>query len=98
MVHRRRSSSSYLVSGRAQNFTVDSLLPWGVQAVAGVEFRLAGRFRTFIEYAPSGYYTPEPDLFLLSFGQNSGTFPYINFPPLWALDPFEMRIGLRLIL
>ena len=82
----------------AQNFTIDTLLPWGVQAVAGVEFRLGGRFRTFIEYAPSGYYTPEPDLFLLSFGQNSGTFPYINFPPLWALDPFEARIGLRLIL
>ena len=79
----------------AQFFTIDQLLPWGVQVVAGAEFQLAARLRVFVEYAPSGYSTPEPALFLASFGKDGGTFPYINFPPSWALDPFELRFGLR---
>ncbi|HVP18681.1 MAG TPA: hypothetical protein VMU36_06760, partial [Spirochaetia bacterium] len=73
----------------------DALLPWGVQLVAGREFALAGALRFFVEYAPTGYITPEPALFVDSFGRNQGTFPYVNFPPVWALDPFELRFGLR---
>ena len=76
-------------------FTVDGLLPFGVQVVAGVEFPVAGRLRAFVEYSPTGYYTPEPMLFKSSFGHDMGTFPFINFPPFWALNPFEVRFGVR---
>jgi len=79
-------------------FTVDRLVPFGVQVVAGVEFPLAGKLRTFAEYCPTGYSTPEPTLFAYSFGNNNGTFPYFNFPPTWALNPFEIRIGVRWVL
>jgi hypothetical protein len=80
---------------RGGSFTIDSLLPFGVQLVAGAELPLSGKFRSFFEYAPTGYYTPLPALFKASFGTKNGTFPYINFPPLWALDLFEVRIGVR---
>jgi hypothetical protein len=79
-------------------FTIDQLLPFGVQAVGGVEFPLAGKLRTFIEYAPTGYYTPLPLLFQYSFGSKNGTFPFINFPPTLAVNILELRIGLRLSL
>ena len=86
------------------SFVVDNLLPFGVQLVAGGEFPVAGRLRAFAELTPTGYYTPQPDLFVASFGTSggnggkSGTFPYINFPPTFAVDLFEIRIGLRWIL
>lgn len=81
------------------SFTIDHLLPWGVQVVAGWEFPFSGKLHVFIEYAPTIYSTPEPKLFVDSFGSNNGspnaTLPYINFPPSFALNPFEVRIGLR---
>ncbi len=77
------------------SLVVDSLLPFGVQAVAGGEFPLAGKLRSFFEIAPTVYYTPLPDLFAASFGTHNGTFPYLTFPPLVALDLFEVRFGLR---
>jgi hypothetical protein len=80
------------------NFTIDQLLPFGVQAVGGVEFPIAGKLRTFIEYAPTGYYTPLPLLFQYSFGNNNGTFPFVNFPPTFAVNILELRIGVRLSL
>jgi hypothetical protein len=77
------------------SLAVDSLLPFGVQVVAGVEFPVTARLRAFVEYTPTGYRTPEPAIFVYSFSSDSGTFPYINFPPTWALNPFEIRIGVR---
>jgi hypothetical protein len=77
------------------SFTIDNLIPFGVQLLAGAEFPLSGSLHSFVEYSPTGYYTPQPALFLASFGTKNGTFPYINFPPTWALNPFEIRIGLR---
>ena len=74
---------------------MDALLPFGVQLVVGAEFPLAGKFRAFVEYTPTGYATPEPTLFVYSFASDSGTFPFINFPPVWALNLFEMRVGVR---
>ena len=79
------------------SLVVDQLLPFGVQAVAGVEFPLAGTLRSFVELAPTGYYTPLPALFVASFAKDGSTFPYVNFPPKWALNPFEVRFGLRWI-
>lgn len=76
------------------SLVVDGLLPFGVQLVAGAEFPFAWKLRAFVEYAPTGYSTPLPDLFRASFGTNNGTFPYIAFPK-WALDLFEARVGLR---
>jgi len=77
-------------------FTIDQLIPFGVQAVGGVELSLVGKLKTFIEYTPGWYYTPLPDLFALSFGNNGGsTFPYLNLPPAGAVDLIELRIGLR---
>lgn len=75
--------------------TVDSLLPFGVQVVAGLEFPFLWSLRAFIEYAPTGYSTPDPTLFAYSFGNDDRKFPYINFPPRWALNPFEIRFGVR---
>ena len=84
------------------SFTIDHLLPWGIQLVAGWEFALGGSFRAFVEYAPTLYSTPEPDVFKAYFGSDNGsnnsTFPYFNFPPSWALNPFELRFGLRWML
>jgi hypothetical protein len=78
------------------SFTIDQLVPFGVQAVGGLELPLVGKLKTFIEYTPGWYYTPQPDLFLLSFGSNGGsTFPYLNLPPTGAVDLFELRLGLR---
>jgi hypothetical protein len=75
---------------------VDALLPYGVQVVVGVEFPFVEKLRAFVEYSPTGYYTPEPMLFKNSFGQDKGgTFPFVNFPPLWALNLFEVRFGVR---
>jgi hypothetical protein len=73
----------------------DRLLPFGVQAVAGGEFPFIGKLRSFFELGPTAYYTPLPDLFAASFGTHNGTFPYITFPPLLALELFEVRFGLR---
>jgi hypothetical protein len=82
--------------------TVDHLLPWGVQLVAGWEFPFAGRLHAFLEYAPTLYSTPEPKIFVDSFGSNNGspntTLPYVNFPPSFAINPFEVRFGLRWML
>jgi len=76
--------------------TIDQLIPFGVQAVAGLELPLFGKLKTFIEYTPGWYYTPQPELFVLSFGSNGGsTFPYFNMAPTGALDLFELRLGLR---
>ena len=76
--------------------TIDQLIPFGVQAVGGLELSLLGNLKSFIEYAPSWYYTPLPDLFVLSFGNGGGsTFPYLSLPPTGALNVFELRIGLR---
>jgi hypothetical protein len=80
------------------SFTIDHLLPWGVQLVAGWEFSLAGNLRIFIENAPTGYYTPEPDLFRYSFGSSNVSFPFLNFPPLLALNLLEVRFGIRWML
>jgi hypothetical protein len=77
------------------SLTVDQLIPFGVQVVGGLELPLAGKLRTFLEYTPGWYYTPLPALFVASFGQNNGTFPYINLPPLGAIDIIELRVGLR---
>ena len=82
----------------SQTFTVDKLLPWGVQAIAGVEFPVSGKLRAFVEYSPSFYFTPDPDLFKVSFGKDSGTFPYITVPPTGAIDLFEARLGFRWVL
>jgi hypothetical protein len=80
------------------SFTIDHLLPWGVQLVAGWEFSVAGNLHVFVENAPTVYYTPEPTLFQYSFGSNNSTFPFFNFPPLFALNPFEVRFGIRWML
>jgi hypothetical protein len=80
------------------SFTIDQLLPFGIQVVGGVEFPLAGKLRTFIEYAPTVYYTPLPLLFQYSFSNNNGTFPFVNFPPTFAINILELRIGVRLSL
>jgi hypothetical protein len=77
------------------SFTIDELVPFGVQVVGGLELPLVGKLKTFLEWAPSGYYTPQPSLFQASFGSKSGTFPYFTFPPLGAIDLFELRVGLR---
>lgn len=82
----------------SQTFVVDRLLPWGVQALAGVEFPVSGRLHGFVEYSPSFYVTPEPAMFKASFGADSGTFPYIAVPPWGAIDLFEARLGIRWIL
>ena len=78
---------------------VDNLLPFGIRLVAGYEFPLLGKMRAFAELTPTGYYTPLPALFVASFGNGNGssnsTFPYINVPPLFALDILEVRFGLR---
>jgi hypothetical protein len=74
----------------------DQLLPWGVQAVVGFEFTLVPKLRFVVEYAPTLYATPLPDFFDFYFsGNDSGTFPYIKFPPSFALDILEVRMGLR---
>jgi hypothetical protein len=84
------------------SLTIDHLLPWGVQLVAGYEFPFAGSFHVFIEYAPTVYSTPEPDIFRAFFGSDNGkdnsTLPYIILTPSWALNPFEFRFGLRWML
>jgi hypothetical protein len=77
------------------SFTIDNLLPWGVQLALGLELSLSGNLHAFVEYAPTGYSTPEPELFVYSFGEDKNTFPYVNFPPSWTLNPLEIRIGLR---
>ncbi|HET6450200.1 MAG TPA: hypothetical protein VFI08_02775, partial [Spirochaetia bacterium] len=77
-------------------FTIDQLVPFGVQAVGGVELSLVGNLKTFVEYTPSWYYTPQNGLFVLSFGNNGGsTFPFLNLPPTGAINVFELRLGLR---
>jgi len=84
------------------SFTIDHLLPWGIQLVGGMEFAFIGSFHAFVEYAPTLYPTPEPDVFKASFGSNNGsnnsTLPYVNFPPSFALNPFELRFGIRWML
>ena len=84
------------------SFTIDHLLPWGVQLVAGWEFPFTGNLHAFIELAPTLYATPEPKLFVDSFGTNNGspnaTLPYLNFPPSFAVNPFEVRFGVRWML
>jgi hypothetical protein len=77
--------------------TIDHLLPWGVQLVAGWEFSLSGNLHVFIENAPTGYYTPEPTLFQYAVSSDMGTFPFFLFPR-WALNPFEVRFGIRWML
>jgi hypothetical protein len=77
------------------SLAMDQLVPFGVQVVGGLELPLTGKLKTFLEYAPSGYYTPQPALFVASFGSGGGTFPYFSFPPLVAIDLFELRMGLR---
>jgi len=79
------------------SFTVDELLPWGVQLVGGVEFSLVPHLRLFVEHAPSGYFTPQPALFNAYYG-NDVTIPYFLLGSAVALDPFEVRIGLRWVL
>jgi hypothetical protein len=80
------------------SLTIDHLLPWGIQAVAGLEFRFIGRFHTFVELAPTLYSTPEPDVFKAFFGVDNSTAPYIIFRPHWALNPAELRFGVRWML
>lgn len=80
------------------SLTIDHLLPWGVQLVAGWEFSLAENLHVFVENAPTGYYTPEPDLFRYSFGSSNVSFPFLNFPPLLALNLLEVRFGIRWML
>jgi hypothetical protein len=75
-------------------FTVDQLLPWGVQFVAGAQFPLPGNLRAFVELAPTVYATPDSLLFQDSFGSDNGSFPYIIFPG-GAINPVELRFGLR---
>ncbi len=75
--------------------TVDNLIPFGAQIVAGWELPLAGNLHSFFELAPSGYYVSQPTLFQYTFGQNNGTFPYFLVDKI-ALNLFEMRFGLRL--
>ena len=78
------------------SLVLDQLLPWGVQAVAGMELTIAPRLRFMVEYAPTLYATPQPDYFAFYFsGNDGGMFPYINFPPSFALDVLEVRMGLR---
>jgi hypothetical protein len=81
------------------SLVVDGLLPWGVQAVGGVEFTLGGNWRFMLEYAPTLYSAPVADLLRYYFGSNNGgsTFPYFIFPP-FALNVVEVRMGLRLSL
>jgi hypothetical protein len=79
-------------------FTIDHLLPWGIQCIAGWEFGLAGSLHAFFEFAPTLYSTPEPDILKASFGTDSITLPYLLFPPSWALNPFELRFGVRWML
>jgi hypothetical protein len=76
--------------------TIDGLLPGAIQLVGGVEFSLVTHLRVFVEWAPSGYYTPEPALFLGYYGDNS-TMPYFLLGPV-ALNPFELRVGVRWVL
>ena len=84
------------------SLTIDHLLPWGVQLAAGLEFPFTGRFHVFLEYAPTLYSTPEPDVFKASFGADNGnpnsTMPYLNVPPLFAINVFEVRFGVRWML
>jgi hypothetical protein len=75
---------------------VDNLLPFGVRIVGGCDFPLFGRMRSFVEFTPTAYYTPQPGLFVASFGNKDGnTMPYITVPPHFALDLLEIRFGLR---
>ena len=76
--------------------TVDALVPAGLQVVGGLEIPLFGKLRTFLEYAPTVYYTPQSDLFKASFGEGNGTSPYFVVSPKVAIQPVEMRIGLRM--
>ena len=75
---------------------VDNLLPFGIRVVGGVDFPLFGRFRSFVELTPTAYYTPQPALFVASFGNNGGsTFPYVNIGQTFSLNMLEIRFGLR---
>ncbi len=78
--------------------TIDNLLPWGIQAVAGLQLSLGGKLHYVLELAPTLYSTPQPALFYYSFGTDKGTFPFLRFPPDWALEVLEVRMGLRLVL
>ncbi len=77
------------------SLTIDQLIPFGVQIVGGLELPLVGKLKTFLEYAPTLYYTPQPAVFQASFGTGNGTFPYVSLPPREAIDLLEVRIGLR---
>jgi hypothetical protein len=79
------------------SLVVDEMLPWGVQVVAGLELAMLPTLRFVLEYSPTVYATPQPTLFQNYFGGGS-TFPFVTFPPSFALNALELRMGLRLAL
>ena len=76
------------------SFSVDPLIPLGVQIADGFDFPLAGNLRGFVEITPSCYFAPDPSAFYNSFG-SQGSFPYIIFPSGFALDLLAFRFGVR---
>ena len=62
------------------------------RAHADAEPALHGRVRA------DGVCDSPARLFLDYFGANNGTFPYVNFPPSFAVNILEVRMGLRLVL
>ena len=76
------------------SFSVDPLIPLGVQIADGFDFPLGGNLRGFVEITPSCYFAPDPSAFYNSFG-SQGSFPYIIFPSGFALDLLAFRFGVR---
>ena len=73
--------------------TLYGFMPWGVQGIGGLEITFDPHLRTFIELAPSYYATPLSGLFLAYYADSG--FPYIPLGTSGALDPVELRVGVR---
>ena len=75
------------------DLTVDPLMPWGIQVIGGMEIAFSPHLRTFVELTPSFYATPLAGIFQAYFTDYQ--FPYIPLGDIGALDPFELRLGVR---
>jgi hypothetical protein len=73
---------------------IDQAAPWGVQLTLGLEVSPWPRSRFFLEWLPTEYLTPYPDLFV---GSLSWVPSSMVFLPFAALDLGGFRLGWRLM-
>jgi hypothetical protein len=77
----------------ARVLILDVFMPWGVQAIAGAEIAFTPHIRTYVELAPTLYKISSVGLYT-AYTRNF-SFPFIPIETIGALDPVEVRLGLR---